>query len=93
MYKPIDTHFESKGFTFTQVFREGYLAIYEQTWKGKKWFEVVRIQKHNGRTFPNGTVTPPAEFYPSANSWGVDGFTYHSFGEAMNRLEKMRKEK
>ncbi len=73
---PLSAHFSKNGFTFEQIRRSGNCAVY---WKhkpsGARTFEVIRIQSHNGHTFPNGTVAPPSEFYPSSEELGTYGFT------------------
>ena len=47
-YKMIPTAFKKKGFTYTQLKREGARAIFQQTRAGSSLnnYEVVKIGKH-----------------------------------------------
>lgn len=88
--KKIDKEFSSKGFFHKQIHREGNFAIYERFSEAapqKKHYEVVRIQSHNGYAIA-GQKYPPSEFYPSSNSWGLEGFTCLSKELAYKRLDK-----
>ena len=92
--KTLDTVVESKGFRYTQVRREGKVAIYEQRLiKGKQLFayEVIVVQSHNGYEL-GGNTYPPAEYYPSTNSWGTLGWTYSTIDpEAKKKaVDKMK---
>lgn len=90
--KPLAKTFTKDGFTFTQVEREGDLAIYHKQKPGQEsevW-EVVRIGSHNGFTI-GGNVIAPAETYPSSESWGVCGFTCYSRQNARQRVSDMQK--
>lgn len=89
--KKIEKFFTEKNFTFKQICREGNFAIYERwndSYPDNKHYEVVKIQSHNGYAIA-GNSYPPSEFYPSANSWGINGFTCVSRDLAYKRLDKM----
>ncbi len=88
--KKIDKEFCHKDFFFKQIHREQEYAIYERWFKDtpeKKHYEVIKIQSHNGYAIA-GKMYPPSEFYPSANSWGLYGFTSISKELAYKRLDK-----
>jgi hypothetical protein len=74
----IEKEFADRSYRYAQVERHGDIAIYEQQHKESptvRRFEVVRIRIRPAHTWPNGTTTPEHEAYPSAGSWGRDGFT------------------
>jgi hypothetical protein len=77
-YKPLPTRFWRNGFEYRQIARERDAAIYEQTWSGcaepSVCYEVIRIRRRDGFQI-NGRFVEPAEIYPKADAWGVDGFT------------------
>ena len=77
------------GFKLTQVWREKDVAIYQQQsirpGDCPPYFEVVRVQSHNGITFPNGKTAPPSEYMPSSESWGRDAFTCATLPRAIER--------
>ena len=81
---------EQKGFTLKQIKREGDKAIYEQTKKGfaKKHYEVIRINRHNGYTL-GGQFIAPAETYPGASQWGVNGWTCLDLKSAEAKYKKL----
>ena len=39
-------------------------------------YEVAIVQRHNGRTLPNGVILPPAEHMPSTEEFGRKGWYY-----------------
>ena len=83
--QPIATVFEEGRFRYTQLQREGDIAIYEQQHKEDPAvirFEVVRIRVSPPTTWPNGNVTPEREVYPGASAWGRLGFTCFTLEEA-----------
>jgi len=92
--KKIDTEFESAGFKYKQIHRENMYAIYERCYSNninKKHYEVIRIQSHNGIEIAGNKIAP-SEFYPSSNSWGVNGFTCTTRENAYKRYDRMVEE-
>jgi hypothetical protein len=89
--KTLETTFKQKGWTHTQVQRQGNIAIFERQKEGvKPHYEVVRIKSHNGFQIPGTDQrSEPAEYYPSENAWGVDGFTIHDLDEATAKMNTM----
>ena len=89
--KILQKEFNYKGFTFTQMYREGKYAIYKQTQKGWKSavYEVVIIESHNGYDLA-GQHFPPSEIYPSSTQWGVKGFTELSYDVALDKIKYLK---
>src|SRR5438874_11180856 len=81
---PIVTQFEESGFRYTQLERQGDIAIYSQEHKGSGVvrYEVVRIRVQAERTWPDGRVTPEREAYAGASSWGRDASTHYTLADA-----------
>ena len=91
-HKPIPTQFNKKGFTYTQLKREGNRAIFQQTREGSSLnnYEVVKIGRHNGYVM-GGVMIEPAETYPGSSLWGITGWTCTSIDQALQRYEAMDK--
>lgn len=74
---PLPLTFKSNGFEFTQVCRDGQLAIYSKRqpdWaKDALIYEVVRI-KRNETYAIHGHAIEAHESYPKSEAWGKDGF-------------------
>jgi hypothetical protein len=91
-YRPLPVEFRSGGFNYRQIAREGDTAIYEQTWSGcddpSACYEVIRIRRREGFQI-NGRFVEPAEVYPRAEAWGVDGFTFTGKEAAFAKLEEL----
>jgi hypothetical protein len=89
-YKTIPTQFKKKGFTYTQLKREGKRAIFQQTRAGSALnnYEVVKIGRHNGYTM-GGMSIEPAETYPGSSLWGITAWTCCSIDEALKRYEAL----
>jgi hypothetical protein len=90
--KPLPTRFRRDGFNYRQIAREPNAAIYEQTWTGcsdpSVCYEVIRIRRHEGFQI-NGRFVEPAEIYPKAEAWGVDGFTLTDKDAAFAKLREV----
>jgi len=91
-YKPLSTQFRHDGFEYRQIAREHDAAIYEQRWGGcadpSVCYEVIRIRRREG--FQIGArVVEPAEVYPNAEAWGVDGFTLTDKDAAFAQFRKL----
>src|SRR6266550_5350522 len=87
--KRLPTRFRRNGFEYRQIARERHGAIYEQTWAGccdpSVCYEVIRIRQRDGFQI-NGRFVEPAEIYPKADAWGVDGFTFTDRDAAFEKL-------
>jgi len=91
-HKPIPAQFKKKGFTYSQLKREGNRAIFQQTRDGSSLnnYEVVRIGRHNGYIMGGMTIAA-AETYPGSSLWGIAAWTCCSIDEAMKRYETLDK--
>jgi hypothetical protein len=91
-YRRLPTQFRRDGFNYRQIAREGDAAIYEQTWTNcaepSVCYEVVRIRRREGFQI-NGRFVEPAEIYPKADAWGVDGFTLTDKDAAFAKLHEV----
>jgi hypothetical protein len=90
--KPLPIQFRRDGFNYRQIARERNAAIYEQTWNGcsnpSVCYEVVRIRRREGFQI-DGRFVEPAEIYPKAEAWGVDGFTLTDRDAAFAKLREV----
>jgi hypothetical protein len=90
--KPLPTRFRRDGFEYRQITREGEAAIYEQRWNGcsdpSPCYEVIRIRRREGFQI-NGRFVEPAEIYPKADAWGMDGFTLTDKEAAFAKLREV----
>jgi hypothetical protein len=90
-YKPIATEFKHDGFKYRQIARED-VAIYEQRWRDSEnvCYEVVRIRRHEAKTFPDGKSSPAREAYPASAAWGDFGWTVTTLDAAYEKLRALR---
>jgi hypothetical protein len=90
--KPLPTRFRRDGFEYRQIAREGNAAIYEQTSSvcadPSVCYEIIRIRRRDGFQI-NGRFVEPAEIYPKADAWGVDGFTLTDKDAAFAKLREV----
>ena len=91
--KQLEKKFESLGFSFSCIHREGIYSIYErkQIQSEYKHYEAIKIQSHNGYEIA-GNKIPPSECYPTSNSWGSNGYTCLNKKSAYDRLDRIIKE-
>ncbi len=79
-------------FYYRQVIRKGRFAIYEKAFSDFNrpiiGFEVIVIQKRKS-TEAFGISYPPKELYPSSGSWGVNGFTFISYDDAIRKFNEI----
>jgi hypothetical protein len=90
-YKPLPIRFRRDGFDYLQIYRKGDFAIYQQTWKGNEHsaaFELIRIRRREGFQI-RGRFVEPAEVYPKAEAWGVDGWTLQDEEAAFRKLREV----
>jgi hypothetical protein len=91
-YKPLPAQFRHNGCDYRQIVREGDAAVYEQTWDGcpnpSICYEVIRIRRR-GRFQIGARFIEPAEVYPNAEAWGVDGFTLTDKEAAFRKLREI----
>ena len=89
-YKVIPTQFKKKGFTYTQLKRDGMKAIFQQTRDDSTInnYEVVKLGRHNGYVM-GGVKIEPSETYPGSSLWGITGWTCTSIDDALTRYNKL----
>lgn len=96
-HKPLKTEFRKDQFNFTQVSKDGDVAIYEKTKPSftKSIYEVILIIRHNGYVI-GGSNVEPSECYPSSESFGRNGWTYPTLemaqAKAQSLVSKRRKQ-
>jgi hypothetical protein len=90
--QPIAMQFEDRTFRYTQVAREGNVAIYTQEHKlsGVIRFEVVTIRIAKEHTWPNGNVSPEREAYPGSSAWGILGRTFYTRAAAEAHMAQLQ---
>ena len=90
--KLLPTRFRRDGFNYRQITREGDAAIYEQSWTScpnpSVCYEVIRIRRRAGFQV-DGRFVEPAEVYPTAEAWGIDGFTFTDRDAAFAKLREI----
>ena len=81
---PLPQVIEDRGFRYTQIAREGEVALYSQSYPGSKPFayEIIIGQSHNGREC-FGKTYPPSEYYPSAAQWCKEGWTVSGYPDSL----------
>jgi hypothetical protein len=90
--QPLDTQFSDSTFLYTQLERQGNVAIYEQKHKrsGVCRYEVVKIHVQREHTWPDGTLTPEKEAYPPASAWGQAGWTFYTLDAAQRHAATLQ---
>jgi hypothetical protein len=95
-YRPLDKQFEKVGFRFTEMQREGMIAIYHKvalqgTYHPKtvdSGFETIVIANNEAYEL-GGNKIESKEGYPSSEMWGVRGFTYHNLYAAQCKFDEL----
>lgn len=87
----IETACEDRTVRYTQLARQGDVALYRQEHKASKVsrFEVVRIRLQPEHRWPDGTVTPLKEAYPASGAWGRLGWTFFHEASARRHLSRL----
>lgn len=92
-YKLLEKTFKGrasqKEFQFAQVKREDKIAIYKKSDSDCIYYEVIVVQRHDGRTMPGGVFIEPSEFYPSDSMWGLYGWTYTLLDKAEEKFKQL----
>jgi len=83
--------FKQKGFTLTQIKRDGNKAIFKKTKTGHALasYEVIVVSSHNGYEL-GGQKIESAETYPSSSLWGIKGFTCTSLERAEVKYKTLK---
>jgi hypothetical protein len=78
--KAFPERFNSDGFAFRLIWREGRVALLGK--RKSEWrpeivlWEVVLIQRVGDHTFPNGRIVPAHEAMPQPSDWGRSGWSF-----------------
>src|SRR5262249_40634097 len=92
-YKPLPKEFSHDGFQYRQIACDGDAAIYEQrcstSAEPSVSYDVIRIRRREGFQI-GGRFVEPAEVYPNAEAWGVDGFTLTDKDAAFAKQRELR---
>lgn len=97
-YKILPLTFEGRGtqkdYVFTQLKREGDLAIYEKhdAEIGKSYFETIVIKRHKGIQIQQNWLEA-TEVYPSDNQFGVKGWCCLTLEIAEQRYQELKTQK
>lgn len=86
--RKIKNEFVRSGFTHKLVKRTGCVAIYKRRSGRSDWhYEIVKISSHNGYKLGDQYVKP-AETYPGASLWGIQGWTCTTLEKAQTRFKE-----
>jgi hypothetical protein len=92
-YKPLPLVIDKHQHRYTQLFRKGRIAIYQQSYRPYSGFEnisnhyeviIIRLVKAN--EFLN---QPAREVYPSTIDWGVKGWTFFEYESATQKIGEL----
>ena len=81
-----------RGFTYTQLKRNKYYALYSQTRIGFKepWaWEVITIVNTKRDKTAWGNTFEAGEYYPASADWGNRGWTYTTLAGAEERYAEL----
>ncbi len=81
--------FKKQGFDYEQIERNALTAIYSQSLDGSVVaYEVIRIAVvKEGEMF--GKLMPEREVLPGAELWGIRGWTYWRYEDAVKRAREL----
>lgn len=89
--RKLEKEFNSDGFAFRQLDRQGAVAVYEKKKGDVVSFETVYIQERPEIRWPNGSITPEREVMPGNEQWGIFGFTYVDRSAAFKKMAYLQK--
>lgn len=82
----------SSGFTYRQLKRSRYYALYSQTRIGYKepWaWEVIIITRQKKDSETKWGKFEAGEYYPSSGQWGNSGWTFNKLSDAEKRYTEL----
>jgi hypothetical protein len=74
--KQLPLSFQKDGFSFSQIKRSPYVAIYLKSKDSHSHYEVVEIQSLPPKIWPDGSISPLREAFPPPESWGSKAWTF-----------------
>lgn len=88
-YRPLEERFNGDAFTFQLVARQGDVALFAKAKPDHAVpkFEVVLIQRHDEKQWPDGRRTPARESMPAPSEWGQWGWTPATWSAALDRFK------
>jgi len=92
--KPLPTEFQSGGFHFRQLTREGRVVLLVKTKPPATWrdYEVVILETRPATTFM-GKPVPAREVMPPSETWGTRGWSPHDEPAARARFAAVVQER
>lgn len=94
--KPLPEEFDKKGFHYRRLWREGEVAIYEQSKGPAITFETIVVREQNATTLELDGVKVDLEhreIYPSSEQWGTYGWTTLDAFAAMRKARQVIEER
>ena len=91
--KPLETKYDYRAFTYTQVKRTGDVALFSVSYKGEDkpmHWEVILVRVNPGGLM-FGKLVDPYERYPSDAEFGRLGWGFMSLEAAAARFDKLVK--
>jgi hypothetical protein len=88
---PLATSFRSRGWEFTQIAREGKIAMFSKTKSDFETYEVIIIQEHEEHQWPKGDITPAHESYPGDETWGKYGWSLTTKDRAWEKFNELKR--
>ena len=88
--KELAKSFTKWNWNFTQIKREGKVALYSKTKKGHTFptYEVIIIQVRKAETLPRGVFYPERESFPYSEQWGTYGWSYSTLSDAEKGFQR-----
>jgi hypothetical protein len=84
--------FDRSGFSHELVEQSWPVCLVKRSKLGRQLhWEVVVLQQHAARQWPDGRFTPAGWHYPASEQWGEAGWTYADMSRAHRRLSESRK--
>lgn len=83
--------FSIHNWTYTQVSREGDIAIYRQKHKTGTAvrYEGIVVQHLKEKLMPKGYVREAGEYYPGSSYWGLAGWSFYDLEEAQEHARAL----
>ena len=81
--------FQLRGFVYTQLRRDGEVAIFEQKRDGKVTAYEVAVIRFKAAATIMGNSVPAREAYPSSETWGKLGWTCRNLEAAEDRFARV----
>jgi hypothetical protein len=80
--------FQSDGFLHELLEQSGPVALVNRGKPGRQChYEVVVLQRHQARNWPNGRFTPEGWHYPTSQQWGTYAWTYTDLAKAREKYD------